>query len=132
MNTEHKKMAGLPENSKVTSQNENLPHYLFEDCPDALVRITAAGNITEINQAMADITGLHPEDLIGTVFCNQFIDSEEMDQITEDVFAAGSAEACLQMIKSKTDESTNVLCNGSVYTDAAGNVLGAVFVIKDF
>ena len=101
---------------------------LIEASLDPLITLNTEGGITDMNEALATITGETREKLIGTDFSNYFTDPEKAREIYKEVFAKGFVTNYpLTIIDG---ELTEVLFNGSVYKDAKGNVLGAVVVAR--
>jgi PAS domain S-box-containing protein len=102
---------------------------LIEASLDPLITISPQGMITDMNGALATITGHTREQLIGTDFGIYFTDPPKAREIYKEVFAKGFVTNYpLTIIDS---ELTNVLFNGSVYKDEKGKVLGAVVVARD-
>ncbi len=108
------------------------PQYarsLIEASLDPLVTISTMGKITDMNEALTNLTGISREQLIGTDFKDYFTDSRKARKVYKEVFAKGFViDSPLTMRDSK---STDVLFNGSVYKDGRGKVLGAVVVARD-
>jgi len=102
---------------------------LIEASLDPLVVISIEGKITDMNQAMANITGLSREGLTGTDFFKYFTDQQNAREVYQQVFEKGSVADFPLTIRDH--KLTDVLFNGSVYKDAAGKVLGAVVVARD-
>jgi PAS domain S-box-containing protein len=102
---------------------------IIEAIHDPLFVISPEGKITDLNNASIKITGADREKLIGTDFLNYFTDSVKAREGYQQVFANGMvADYPLTIIGKK---HTDVLFNGSVYTDDGGNVLGVVLVARD-
>ncbi len=104
---------------------------LIEASLDPLVTISAEGKITDMNEAMANITGITREELTGTDFFDYFTEPKMARDIYQDVFANGSVADFPLTLRHKDGKLTEVLFNGSVYKDVRGNVLGAVVVARD-
>jgi PAS domain S-box-containing protein len=102
---------------------------LIEASLDPLFTINIDGEITDMNQATVNITGVTRDKLIGTNFYIYFTDPQKAKAVCKVVFEKGFiADYPLIIIDHKF---TNVLFNGSVYKDEHGNVLGAVIVARD-
>lgn len=102
---------------------------LIEASLDPLVVISIEGKITDMNQAMANITGISRECLTGTDFFDYFTDQQKASEVYTQVFAKGSVADFPLTIRDH--KLTDVLFNGSVYKDSEGKVLGAVVVARD-
>jgi PAS domain S-box-containing protein len=104
---------------------------LIEASQDPLVTINNQGKITDLNEATVYITGVSRENLKGTDFFNYFTEPQKAREVYLEVFANGSVADSPLTLKHKNGTLTDVLFNGSVYKDDAGNVLGVVIVARD-
>jgi PAS domain S-box-containing protein len=102
---------------------------LIEASLDPLFTISTAGKITDINEASVNITGRSREKLIGTDFFDYFTEPQKARKVYQEVFAEGFVSDYPLTIRD--GKLTDVLLNGSVYTDDRGNVLGVVVVARD-
>ncbi|MEI6349185.1 MAG: PAS domain S-box protein [Bacteroidota bacterium] len=104
---------------------------LIEASLDPLITINVEGKITDMNQAMANITGITRAELTGTDFFEYFTEPKMAREVYQEVFAKGSVADLPLTLRHKDGNLTDVLFNGSVYKDDRGNVLGAVVVARD-
>jgi PAS domain S-box-containing protein len=104
---------------------------LIEASLDPLVTISTEGKITDMNEAMANITGMTREELTGTDFLDYFTEPQRARQVYQEVFAKGSVADSPLTIRHTDGELTDVLFNGSVYKDDQGKVVGIVIVARD-
>jgi PAS domain S-box-containing protein len=104
---------------------------LIEASLDPLVTISVGGKITDMNEALANITGLTRQDLTGTDFFDYFTEPGDARGVYREIFASGSVADAPLTIRHKDGKLTDVLFNGSVYRDDMGNVSGAVVVARD-
>ena len=104
---------------------------LIEASLDPLVAINTEGKITDMNEALATITGLTREKLTGTDFFEYFTEPRKAREVYREVFANGSVADSPLTIHHKNGKLTDVLFNGSVYKDNKGNVDGVVVVARD-
>ncbi len=104
---------------------------LIEASLDPLVTISTEGKITDMNEALANITGLTREDLTGSDFFDYFTEPKSARGVYKEVFAKGSVADSPLTLRHKNGKLTDVLFNGSVYKDDKGNVLGVVIVARD-
>jgi PAS domain S-box-containing protein len=104
---------------------------LIEASLDPLVTISAQGKITDMNEALANITGISREKITGTDFFDYFTEPQKAREVYQEVFAKGSVADSPLTIRHKKGKLTDVLFNGSVYKDDRGNVLGVVVVARD-
>jgi len=104
---------------------------LIEASRDPLVVISSKGKITDMNEALVNITGLSRKELIGSDFLDYFTEPEKAREVYQEVFAKGSLADSPLTLRHKNGNLTDVLFNGSVYTDDGGKVLGVVVVARD-
>ena len=122
------------ESKAYTSSLQLISNYslsLIEASLDPLVTINKTGKITDMNHALANITGVTREELIGTDFHDYFTEPQQAAEIYRQVFANGSVADFPLTLRHKNGKLTEVLFNGSVYKDDRGRVLGAVVVARD-
>ncbi|HEX2682339.1 MAG TPA: ATP-binding protein, partial [Ferruginibacter sp.] len=98
---------------------------------DPLVTISTEGKITDMNEALANVTGVTREKLTGTDFFDYFTEPQKAREVYQEVFAKGSVAESPLTLRHKNGKLTDVLFNGSVYKDEAGNVVGVVIVARD-
>ncbi|MFA5971373.1 MAG: PAS domain S-box protein [Lentimicrobiaceae bacterium] len=117
-----------------TASQQLLSNYslsLIEASLDPLVTINTEGKITDMNEATANITGLTRGELTDTDFFTYFTEPQKAREVYQEVFANGSVADKPLTLRHKEGKLTDVSFNGSVYKDAAGNVLGVVIVARD-
>ena len=116
---------------KTTTQESQYARSLIEASLDPLVTISVNGKIMDMNEALANITGMSREELTGTDFLNYFTEAEKAREVYQQVFAKGSVADSPLTLRHKNGKLTDVLFNGSVYRNDAGVVLGVVVVARD-
>jgi PAS domain S-box-containing protein len=122
------------EQGKHAASQQLLSSYalsLIEASLDPLVTINPDGKITDMNEALANITKYTRAELTGTDFFVYFTDSQKAREVYQEVFAKGSVADKPLTLMHKDGELTDVSFNGSVYKDASGNILGIVIVARD-
>jgi PAS domain S-box-containing protein len=102
---------------------------LIDASLDPLIIIDLTGKITDMNQALANITGMTREALIGTNCFDFFTEPKKARTVYKEIFAKGFVANCPMTIKDH--KLTDILLNGSVYKDDWGEILGAVIVARD-
>jgi len=117
--------------SAAQKQSSEYARSLIEASLDPLVTISTEGKITDMNEALANVTGMTREKLTGTDFFDYFTEPQKAREVYQEVFAKGSATDSPLTLRSKDGKLTDVLFNGSVYKDDKGNVLGVVIVARD-
>ncbi|WP_211320232.1 ATP-binding protein [Hymenobacter nivis] len=109
----------------------NYARGLIEASRDPLVTISPEGKITDMNQATVNITGMDRAQLIGSDFFVYFTDPQMAREVYQEVFAKGTVADSPLTLRHKDGKLTDVLFNGSVYTNDEGKVLGVVIVARD-
>jgi PAS domain S-box-containing protein len=104
---------------------------LIEASLDPLVTISTAGKIMDMNQALANITGLTRLKLTGTDFFDYFTEPQKAREVYQEVFAKGSVVDFPLTLRHNKGKLTNVLFNGSIFKDDLDHVLGVVIVARD-
>ncbi len=112
-------------------QSYGYARSLIEASLDPLVTINTEGKITDMNEALANITGIARKKLTGTDFFDYFTEPQKAREVYQEVFAKGSVANSPLTLRHKDGKLTDVLFNGSVYKDDKGNVLGVVIVARD-
>jgi len=124
----NKELEALSYSAKLSSQ---YSLSLIEASLDPLVTISPKGKITDMNEATTKITGMTRKELTGTDFFEYFTEPQKAREVYQEVFAKGSVADSPLTLRHKNGKLTDVLFNGSVYTDDKGNVLGVVIVARD-
>ncbi len=109
----------------------NYARSLIEASLDPLVTISSVGKITDMNEALTNITGLTREELIDSNFLDYFTEPQKASNVYEQVFEKGSVADFPLTLRHKNGKLTDVLFNGSIYRDEKGNVEGIVIVARD-
>ncbi|NVO18831.1 MAG: PAS domain S-box protein [Bacteroidetes bacterium] len=118
------------DNSKM-NQESHYARSLIEASLDPLITINIDGKITDMNEALASITGITREKLRGTDFFDYFTEPQKAREVYQEVFAKGSVADSPLTLRHNDGKLTDVLFNGSVYRDDDGKVLGVVIVARD-
>ena len=126
--TANKELEAFSYSLKLASQ---YSLSLIEASLDPLVTISPEGKITDMNEALANITGMTRKKLTGTDFFDYFTEPQKAREVYKEVFAKGSVADSPLTLRHKDGKLTDVLFNGSVYKDDRGNVLGVVIVARD-
>ena len=122
----NKELEALSYSAQLASQ---YARSLIEASRDPLFTINLEGKITDMNNASENITGVLRDKLIDTDFFEYFTDPQKAREVYQEVFAKGFVKDYpLTIMDGKL---TDVLFNGSVYTDSKGKVLGVVVVARD-
>jgi PAS domain S-box-containing protein len=117
---------------KTTLKEESRhARNLIEVSLDPLITINVEGKITDMNEALANITGMTREQLTGSDFFDYFTEPQKAREVYQEVFAKRSVADYPLTLKHIYGKLTDVLFNGSVYKDEDGKVLGVVIVARD-
>jgi PAS domain S-box-containing protein len=109
-------------------------HYarsLIEASLDPLITINDKGKITDMNEALASITGKTRGELTGSNFFDYFTEPQKAREVYQEIFLKGSVSDSPLRLRHIGGKLTDVLFNGSVYKDDEGKVLGVVVVARD-
>src|SRR5260370_14195432 len=112
-------------------QASQYARRLIEASLDPLVTISPEGKITDVNAALAEVTGVSREKLIGTDFSDYSTEPGKAREGSRQVFSRGSVTDYPLTIRHTGGRVTDVLYNASVYKDARGNVLGVFAAARD-
>lgn len=104
---------------------------LIEASLDPLVTISSKGKITDMNEALTNVTGLTREELTDSDFLDYFTEPKKARDVYLEVFAKGSVADFPLTLRHKNGKLTDVLFNGSIYKDEKGVVDGIVIVARD-
>jgi PAS domain S-box-containing protein len=115
----------------ISTKESGYARGLIEASLDPLVTISAKGKIMDMNEALANITGVTRANLTGTDFLDYFTEPQKARAVYEEVFANGSVVDSPLTLRHQNGALTDVLFNGSVYKDEQGTVLGVVIVARD-
>ena len=124
----------ISEKMKAEGQLRAASQYarsLIEASVDPLVMVSPEGKITDVNEATIRVTGVARDELVGTDFSDYFTEPDAARTAYRQVFAQGLVTDYPLTIRHTGGMLTDVLYNGSVYKDAAGNVLGAFAAARD-
>jgi len=121
-------LEAISDSLKLASQ---YSRSLIEASLDPLVTISKEGKITDMNEAMANITGMTREELTDSDFFDYFTEPQKARDVYQEVFAHGSVADSPLTLRHKDGKLTDVLFNGSVYRDDSGKVIGVVIVARD-
>jgi PAS domain S-box-containing protein len=116
---------------RTKTKESEYARSLIEASLDPLVTISAKGKIMDMNEALANITGITRVKLTGTDFLDYFTEPQKARAVYQEVFAKGSVADSPLTLRHQNGALTDVLFNGSVYKDDDGNVLGVVIVARD-
>jgi PAS domain S-box-containing protein len=117
----------------ITEQKQasQYARTLIESSLDPLVTISPEGKITDVNEALVEVTGVQREKLIGTDFSNYFTEPDKAREGYQQVLKLGFVKDYSLTIKNVNGKLTDVLYNASVYKDTNGNVLGVFAAARD-
>jgi PAS domain S-box-containing protein len=116
---------------KARRQAADYNRSLIEASIDPLVTIGPDGKITDVNTATEEATGYARECLIGTDFCDYFIDPEKARAGYQQVFREGAVRDYPLELRHQKGAVTSVLYNATVYRDERGEVVGVFAAARD-
>ena len=115
----------------ISKLESRYARSLIEASLDPLITINPEGRITDMNEALTNITGRPREQLIGTDFLDYFTEPQMARKVFDEVFEKGSVADSTLSIHHANGKMTDVLFNGSVLKDDHGDVIGLVIVTRD-
>ncbi|HBG71605.1 MAG: hypothetical protein A2W93_08175 [Bacteroidetes bacterium GWF2_43_63] len=107
-------------------------HYtrsIIEAIRDPLFAIDLMGKITDVNNATLSATDRTREKIKGTSFSQYFTDPAKARKAYRQIFETGYIADIPLTLEDGTEKK--VICNGSVFKDDKGLVLGVVIVARD-
>jgi len=122
----NKELEAYSYSAKLASQ---YARSLIEASHDPLFTISPEGKITDMNEATVKVTCVPREKIIGTDFFDYFTEPGKARECYQKVFEKGFVMDYPLIIHD--GKPMDVLCNGSVYKDDRGSVLGVVIVARD-
>lgn len=119
----------LKESRRYLKLSSQYTRSIIEASRDPLFAISAAGKIIDVNEATINATDKAREKIIGTDFIDYFTEKEKAKEAYQLIFKNGFiTDYSLTIIDGIL---TEVFCNGSIYKDGKGIVMGAVIVARD-
>ncbi len=119
----------LKVSGKYLKLSSQYTRSIIEASRDPLFVISAAGKIIDVNEATINATDKSRENIIGTDFIDYFTEKEKAKEAYQLIFKNGFiTDYSLTIIDGIL---TEVFCNGSIYKDGKGIVMGAVIVARD-
>jgi PAS domain S-box-containing protein len=104
---------------------------LFEANLDPLVAIGPEGQLTDVNQAMEEMTGLSRDRLLGTRFARHFTQPEKAEAFHQQVLELGSVRNVPLRLRGADGQVTEVSFNASLYRDERGEPQGVIAAARD-
>ena len=105
---------------------------LFEASVDPFVAISFEGKITDVNKAVEAVTGLSRDELIGSDWTDYFTDHDKaIAGFQKVIFSEGEVRNYELQLRHRNGNIMPVLCNGSLYRDESGKILGVLGVARD-
>jgi PAS domain S-box-containing protein len=111
------------------TEQEHAAQYarsLIEATLDPLVTISPEGEITDVNEATVEVTGVSRDKLIGSNYAQYVTEPDKAIEGYQLVFLQGSITDYSLTARRKDGTLTDLLCNASVYRDTCGKVLGVL------
>jgi len=104
---------------------------LIEASLDPLVTISAAGKITDVNEATVKATGVERTALTGSDFSEYFTDPDQARAGYQEAFAKGFVKDYPLSLRHNSGKVMEVLYNASVYHNEKGEVAGIFAAARD-
>jgi len=104
---------------------------LIEASVDGLVTVDEQMTITDVNEQMCRMVGRRPNQLIGSMFPDYFIEREAAAEGVRLTFKQGSVTDYVLTLQSAEDRMLPVSFNAAVFRDTAGRVRGIFASARD-
>jgi PAS domain S-box-containing protein len=112
-------------------KNQTYDRSLIEASLDPQISNEPDGLITDVNEAMVQVTGVQREQLIGTPFPQYFTEPRKAEEAHQQAFYKGSVRNYPLSIRHVSGKITDVLYNARVYKDQEGVVQGVFASVRD-
>jgi PAS domain S-box-containing protein len=112
-------------------KNQTYDRSLIEASLDPQISNRPDGLITDVNEAMVQVTGVSREHLIDTPFPQYFTEPRKAEEAHQQAFFKGSVRNYPLSIRHVSGKITDVLYNARVYKDQDGVVQGVFASIRD-
>ena len=119
----------LKTDSSTSHLASQYTRSIIEAGLDPLFVINPEGRIIDVNKATLNATEIKMTAIKGTFFETYFTDPKNASAALKEIFKKTFIADCPLMLKD--GKTMPVLCNGSIYKDEMGEVLGAVIVARD-
>ncbi len=124
----------ISEDIRLSEQLKDTQFYtrsLIESNIDALMTTDVVGNITDVNQQMAALTGMSREELIGSPFKDFFTEPRLAEEGIRRVLREGKVTNYELTALSRDGRMTVVSYNASTFRDANGRLQGVFAAARD-
>ncbi len=124
----------ITEQKKLEQQLRDSEAYnrgLIEASLDGLITVDPEGNITDINEQMARISGYPREELIGTPFADYFSDPEDATKGVNETFEKGTVTDYVLTLVTLDKRQRGVSFNATVFRDPFGAIKGIFASARD-
>lgn len=123
--TEQKKL------EKQLRESEQYNRGLIEASVDGLITVDPEGNISDVNEQMARLSGYSREELLGTPFADYFVDTTRAKEGVNQTFQKGVVTNYELTLSTRDDVRMRVSFNASVFKNADGEVRGIFASARD-
>ncbi|NUQ65930.1 MAG: PAS domain S-box protein [Pirellulales bacterium] len=104
---------------------------LIETSLDPLVIMDLDGQLTDVNRAAEEMSGLPRQHLIGSDIFRFFVETEQARVAFQHVLSAGSVRDVELEVRHADGHVTPILCNASLYRDSLGRPVGVFAAGRD-
>lgn len=104
---------------------------LIEASVDGLITVDSEGTISDVNEQMSRMSGYSPQELIGTPFCDYFVDSERATAGVNETFLKSFVTDYVLTLATRDAQQLQVSFNASVFRDSAGDIRGIFASARD-
>ena len=104
---------------------------LIEASVDGLITVDSEGTISDVNEQMSRMSGYSRQELIGTPFCDYFVDSERATDGVNETFLKSFVTDYVLTLATRDAQQLRVSFNASVFRDSAGDIRGIFASARD-
>ena len=112
-------------------KTKNYARSLIESSIDLMVTINKEGKIMDVNESACKMTGFSKEKLIGSDFCDYFVDKGKAKTGVHLTFEKGKVEGFELLLTNSNGAKIDVSFNASIYKEIDGSVAGIFASARD-
>lgn len=116
---------------KQLRESEQYNRGLIEASVDGLITVDPEGNISDVNEQMARLSGYSREELLGTPFADYFVDTTRAKEGVNQTFQKGVVTNYELTLSTRDENRLRVSFNASVFKNADGEVRGIFASARD-
>jgi PAS domain S-box-containing protein len=112
-------------------ESRNYSRMLVESSLDGMITTDLLGNVTDVNWRMESLLARRREGLRGGSFRDQFMNSDEADQVVARVLRDGRATDVNLQLRDSGGGIVDLSCNATAIRDDEGRLKGMLATVRD-